>query len=156
MPRSLYARPCDRYGYVYPCLGAGLSPSTRDCPIASVPFRGANCSDAAGREYNYWQLAALATSHNATTPVRRDDRDASLSFNFVGAPGQGGPGNPNATLYQVWFDDPETLTAKYALAQRLGLRGAGMWNADTLAYGSPDPTVQAQTRAMWDAIGRAF
>ena len=144
------------YGYVYPCLGADIAPDARDCPIASVPFRGANCSDAAGREYDYWQLVALAATSNATTPVRRDAADASLTFNFRGPPGLGGPGNPNATLYQVWFDDAATLGAKYALAQRLGLRGVGMWNADTLAYGSPDPGVRAETRAMWDEIGRLF
>ena len=46
-------------------------------------------------------LCTSAGTANATTPIRRDARDAALSYNFEGAPGQGGPGNPNATLYQV-------------------------------------------------------
>lgn len=143
------------YGYVYPCVG-DLPPSTLDCPIVSVPFRGANCSDAAGREYDYSWIMETASSRNATTPVRRNDSQAALSFNFVGAPGQGGPGNPNATLYQVWFDGPETLSSKYSLAKGMGLRGVGMWNADTLAYSSTNPAVQAQVRAMWNAIGHYY
>jgi di-N-acetylchitobiase len=35
------------YGYIYTCLSP--LPNER-CPIAEVPFRGVNCSDAAGYE----------------------------------------------------------------------------------------------------------
>lgn len=145
------------YGYVYPCeVGPDAPTNISSCEIASVPFRGVNCSDAAGREYDYWQITALASSANATTPLRRDVQDAAVSYNFVGAPGQGGPGNPNSTLYQVWFDDPTSLSAKYSLAKQLNLRGVGMWNSDTLKYGSTDPVVKAQTKAMWDAVSKWF
>ena len=56
------------YGYRYPCLGKALfSPlpslpllprprlelSSGVCYIAEVPFRGCNCTDAAGREFAY-------------------------------------------------------------------------------------------------------
>jgi Di-N-acetylchitobiase len=43
---------------------------------------------------------------------------------------------------QVWFDDPTSLSAKYSLAKQLNLRGVGMWNSDTLKYGSTDPVVK--------------
>ncbi len=33
-----------------------------------------------------------------------------------------------------------------------GIRGVGMWELDTLNYTSSDPAIQAQTRAMWDAL----
>ena len=38
-----------RYGYEYVCE-PGTAPTARYCPIPFVPFRGVNCSDAAGTE----------------------------------------------------------------------------------------------------------
>ncbi len=38
-----------RYGYEYACE-PGTAPTARYCPIPFVPFRGVNCSDAAGTE----------------------------------------------------------------------------------------------------------
>ena len=54
-----------------------------------------------------------------------------------------------STVYQQWYDDPESLSAKYALT--LPLRGIVMWHADALDY-SDDATAQKQTGEMWDAI----
>ena len=40
-----------RYGYKYPCLMDEIeSDTSKYCPIEAIPFRGVNCSDAAGRE----------------------------------------------------------------------------------------------------------
>lgn len=40
------------YGYDYPCL-PGTAVDARFCPIREVPFRGVNCSDAAGSEIGF-------------------------------------------------------------------------------------------------------
>lgn len=56
---------------------------------------------------------------------------------------------------QVWFDNPESLAAKYKVASDNGLAGIGFWNLDCLDYGSSDPVVQQQTAAMWSAVKQA-
>lgn len=52
----------------------------------------------------------------------------------------------DGSTHQVWYDDPDTLLAKYSLAKGSGVRGLGVWGA-----GAPldDPTL---AKAMWDAI----
>lgn len=55
----------------------------------------------------------------------------------------------------MWFDNPESLSAKYKVASDSGLAGIGFWNLDCLDYGSSDPVVQQQTAAMWDAVRQA-
>ena len=52
-------------------------------------------------------------------------------------------------MIQFWYDDRESLVIKYELAQELGLRGVGMWNADGLDYSDPD-----MVKDMWSAIPR--
>jgi spore germination protein YaaH len=58
-------------------------------------------------------------------------------------------------LLQVWFDNPESLAAKYKVASDHGLAGIGFWNLDCLDYSSSDKTVQQQTAAMWAAVKQA-
>ena len=49
------------YGYNYPC--ETYDNKTNVCAIAKVPFRGANCSDAAGREYPFsWIMSNMKAS----------------------------------------------------------------------------------------------
>jgi GH18 family chitinase len=55
----------------------------------------------------------------------------------------------------VWFDNPESLAAKYKVASDNGLAGIGFWNLDCLDYGSSDSVVQQQTAAMWAAVKQA-
>lgn len=55
----------------------------------------------------------------------------------------------------MWFDNPDSLAAKYKVASDNGLAGIGFWNLDCLLYGSTDPVVQQQTAAMWGAVKQA-
>ena len=123
---------------------SGGNATARFCEIATVPFRGAPCSDAAGRERSYgdlWQL--MHNSTQPTTPVRLDQLLVSKFFNYRAADG---------SLHQVWLDDPDTLRPKFALAKSLGLRGVGVWNFDLLDYTSTDTRVRAAMDAMWEAF----
>ena len=55
-------------------------------------------------------------------------------------------------MYQIWYDDPESLKVKFKLIEKLNLRGAGMWEVDQLDYKSNDPEIIQQTRQMWNAF----
>eukprot|EP00036_Acanthoecidae_sp_10tr_P019802 CAMPEP_0206299352 /NCGR_PEP_ID=MMETSP0106_2-20121207/7146_1 /ASSEMBLY_ACC=CAM_ASM_000206 /TAXON_ID=81532 /ORGANISM="Acanthoeca-like sp., Strain 10tr" /LENGTH=531 /DNA_ID=CAMNT_0053730051 /DNA_START=24 /DNA_END=1617 /DNA_ORIENTATION=+ len=57
---------------------------------------------------------------------------------------------------KVWYDDADTLAAKYAVAVKGGIRGLGMWTADKLPtpVNGSDPHF-SQRNAMWVAIGAA-
>eukprot|EP01062_Namystynia_karyoxenos_P031007 TRINITY_DN23034_c0_g1_i1.p1 TRINITY_DN23034_c0_g1~~TRINITY_DN23034_c0_g1_i1.p1 ORF type:complete len:386 (+),score=127.67 TRINITY_DN23034_c0_g1_i1:73-1158(+) len=106
------------YGYDYPCVN-GTPADSSVCEIAAVPFRGAPCSDAAGSQHNYAELA----EQSKTASVRRDPVLQSPYYNYVAA---------DKTVHQVWFDDPESLRIKYAIAAEMKLIGVGFWNLDTL------------------------
>lgn len=53
-------------------------------------------------------------------------------------------------MHQVWFDDKESLKLKYDMALNIGLRGVGMWEADSLDYVSPDK--HQYLHDMWDTL----
>ena len=92
------------YGYRYECV-AGTSATATTCPIPQVPFRGINCSDAAGSEVGLSDI--LSRLPKSTTGRRWDDYQAAPYFNTV----EGG-----ATV-QYWYDDVQSLTPKYARAR---------------------------------------
>ena len=54
-------------------------------------------------------------------------------------------------LYQVWYDDPQSLRIKYKLADDMSLRGVGMWEADTLNY-TDTPEGRQERTDMWGAL----
>ena len=105
------------YGYRYPCLN-GTTPDAIYCPIKAVPFRGVNCSDAAGIEVAYSDIQHVLRSTNpsVTGGLRRDSNTGSLFFNAVG---------DDNVVFQYWFDDPVSLEAKYDWARNRGLGGVG-------------------------------
>ena len=37
-------------------------------------------------------------------------------------------------MYQIQYDNPQSLTLKYQLASQMGIRGVGMWHIDCLDY----------------------
>jgi di-N-acetylchitobiase len=133
------------YGYEYPCLNTP-NPATGDvCNIPSVPFRGVNCSDAAGGEVCYSGVMSLLRN-NATIPSTWNASLGSPFFNYVDS--------SSGSTVQVWYDDPRSLSLRYAYAKAQGYGGVGMWNVDCVDYTSTDPLVVADTKGMWDAIAQ--
>jgi len=84
------------------------------CPIAEVPFRGVNCSDAAGSEVGY--EAIVAKLPLSTSGRQWDSYQGAAFFNTVEGDG---------TTVQYWYDDEQSLRPKYAQARALGLLGVG-------------------------------
>ena len=125
------------YGYDYPCLSVSADDI---CTIPEVPFRGVNCSDAAGSQLAYSELCTLLPSSTSGRVW-----NASLQspyFDYVAADGR---------KHQVWYDDPQSLTLKYQFARSIGMKGLAFWNVDTLDY-SGSPASKALTDAMWEAL----
>lgn len=52
----------------------------------------------------------------------------------------------------MWFDDPESLRKKVAVAAKRQLRGVGVWHLDCLDHGSQEAAVEAETRQMWASL----
>ncbi|XP_041790879.1 di-N-acetylchitobiase [Chelmon rostratus] len=125
------------YGYDYPCLNLSQEGI---CFIAKVPFRGAPCSDAAGRQKTYkWIMTQVNTSLSGRL---WDDEQQAPYFNYKDQKGQ---------IHQVWYDDPQSICPKADYVRSKGLRGIGMWNGNILDY-SDEPVARQQTAMMWNAL----
>lgn len=120
------------YGYVYPCESVEGS----SCFIRSVPFRGCNCSDAAGKEFS---LNAIMGFLNQSKAGRQWDKQSQTPyFTFSKDDGH---------QYQVWFDDPQSLSIKYQIGSGLGLGGVGFWTANFLDYKN-----KSMVESMWSIV----
>lgn len=125
------------YGYDYPCVNfteEGV------CTIAKVPFRGAPCSDAAGRQIPYSKI--MKQVNDSMSGRLWDSRGAAPYYNYKDEKGQ---------IHQVWYDDPESIYMKSQMVKPMGLRGIGMWNGNLLDY-SLDPVALVQSGSMWHAL----
>ena len=127
------------YGYDYICLTLSAD---NICTIKAVSRVGAPCSDAVGKQINYSDIMEnflpISTSgrlYNATSE--------SPYFNYRASDG---------TVHQIWYDDPQSLKAKYQLAASQGMRGVAVWNIDCLDYTSSKADNKAETQEMWDAL----
>ncbi|XP_058494445.1 di-N-acetylchitobiase [Solea solea] len=125
------------YGYDYPCLNLSQEGI---CFIDKVPFRGAPCSDAAGKQKTYrW----IMTQVNSSLSGRLwDSEQKAPYFNYKDQSGQ---------IHQVWYDDPQSICLKTNYVKSNGLRGVGMWNANILDY-SGETVAKQQTEMMWNAL----
>jgi hypothetical protein len=73
---------------------------------------------------------------NATTPPTLNASSVTKVLNYRNASG---------TLHQLWYDDAETLTRKYAAIKAAGVGAIGMWTADATNNASV-------ATALWDAV----
>mmetsp|Transcript_10508 Transcript_10508/g.21258 ORF Transcript_10508/g.21258 Transcript_10508/m.21258 type:complete len:378 (-) Transcript_10508:31-1164(-) len=129
------------YGYRYECVDPAFDPAVdKTCEIAQVPFRGVNCSDAAGTEVAYSGIRSIINSGLNSSAVMRDSYMNVPFFNYV---------DPDTSkVYQVWYDDPESLSTIYKWVIDKGLGGTGPYRWDQLDLaGNPD-----ESQEMWDAI----
>ncbi|XP_019735815.1 di-N-acetylchitobiase [Hippocampus comes] len=125
------------YGYDYPCLNLSQEGI---CCIAKVPFRGAPCSDAAGKQKAYsWIMKQVNSSLSGRL---WDGKQQAPNFNYM---------DPEGQIHQVWYDDPESICLKTDFVKSKGLRGVGMWNGNILDY-SDDPVAKQQSAMMWNAL----
>nr|KAF6377668.1 chitobiase [Myotis myotis] len=125
------------YGYDYTCLTLS---EDHVCTIAKVPFRGAPCSDAAGRQVPYKIIMKQVKS--SLSGILWDENQKSPYYNYKDSAGH---------FHQVWYDNPKSISLKRAYVQTWGLRGIGMWNANCLDY-SGDAVAKQQTEEMWEAL----
>lgn len=126
------------YGYDYSCLSLSKA---HVCSIKEVPFRGAPCSDAAGRQLPYRIIMAMANA--SYSGILWDEEKKAPYFDYV---------DPHdGTMHQIWYDNPRSISLKAAFVKEQGLRGIGMWNGDCLNY-SRDTVALQQTKAMWEAL----
>ncbi|XP_067846967.1 di-N-acetylchitobiase-like [Heptranchias perlo] len=124
------------YGYDYPCTQFF---ETGRCVLEKIPFRGAPCSNAAGRQVPYKEIAEHV--HKSITGRYWDDEQKVPSYIYM----------VNNTFHEVWYDDPQSISIKSAIMKKLRLRGIGMWNGNMLNY-SDDHFIVKQTEDMWNAL----
>lgn len=125
------------YGYDYSCLNFSKDGV---CTIPKVPFRGAPCSDASGRQIPY---SIMMKQINSSISGRLwDEKQRAPYYNYKDTEGM---------VHQVWYDDPESIALKAAYVMQHGLKGIGMWNGNLLDYNG-DPIAQKQTVDMWNAL----
>lgn len=128
------------YGYDYPCVGLG-SDDSAFCPIKEIPFRGVNCSDAAGEERGLSNILDILGSSNVTRERSWDHYLQTWYFNYRADDG---------SIHQIWYDDGESLQYKYDVAKKHKLRGTGPYTYLDLAYDTP--TQAAAAKKMWSAL----
>ncbi|XP_041367376.1 di-N-acetylchitobiase-like [Gigantopelta aegis] len=127
------------YGYKYQCLN--FDTKTKKCEIAKVPFRGVNCSDAAGKQFDFRVIIPMM---EASTSKRIWDKNTLTPYFYQ-------KNTTSGEYYEVWYDDPESLSLKYQLADKIGLRGVGVWNVDCLDYGDTPSAIKWRTK-MWNMV----
>jgi Di-N-acetylchitobiase len=133
------------YGYVYPCLPGHNAHNASACAIKPVPFRGAPCSDASGREFWLRDILTMIASGQNTTAVQLERATQSLHVNWRNS--------STGELFQIWFDSADTLAQKCRTARlSRAAGGVGVWTVDMLPYGTNSGVVQA----MWAAFDEFF
>ncbi|KAL0583787.1 hypothetical protein ABG067_006342 [Albugo candida] len=126
------------YAYDYKCQK--YSSALDICQLKHIGFVGAPCSDAAGRQVDYGDIKARAAANPALYTSHWDGLSDTPYYTYSALE------NPDEKG-QIWFEDARSLSRKYALVRELGLRGGGMWHADTLAYGK-----DAESENIWNSF----
>ena len=123
------------------------------CFIEEVPFRGCNCTDAAGREFAYKEvIKMLGEDDILSTFVLKDclpdkSKDGRVWDEVSKTPHFNYVEEATNTSYQVWYDDPESLGIKYRIAEDMGLGGVGFWTGNYLDYGN-----KTMVEDMWSVV----
>eukprot|EP01089_Gocevia_fonbrunei_P013710 TRINITY_DN3570_c0_g3_i1.p1 TRINITY_DN3570_c0_g3~~TRINITY_DN3570_c0_g3_i1.p1 ORF type:complete len:360 (+),score=61.54 TRINITY_DN3570_c0_g3_i1:105-1184(+) len=127
------------YGYKYECLALN---EDNICTIPKVPFRGVDCSDAAGRQFNFVDIMAILESTHSESHF-----NFSLTSPFFDY-------KENGKTYQMWYDDLRSLEIKYKYASTMHTRGLAMWNVDAIDYS--DTTAGKKQREEWFALLKKY
>ena len=140
IPREKLVVALPWYGYDYTCQS--LTPAG-ECTISEVPFRGIQCSDAAGHQKSFFVITDLL-KQSYTGRVWNTTFKTPF-FNYKAS---------DSHIHQVWYDDPESLGIKYFNIAKSKLGGVGVWTTDSVSY--TDPSQSANTKAMWASLDEYF
>ncbi|XP_039264866.2 di-N-acetylchitobiase-like [Styela clava] len=123
------------YGYIYNC--SNLTDQNL-CYIEKDPNKKTHCTQSVGKELDYRVILKILP--NSMSGRQWSDVYKSPFLNYKD--------NSTGIIQQIWFDDPESLSLKYSLADKFDLRGVGVWTVDALDYNPSDQV----TAAMWNAV----
>ncbi|XP_063604332.1 di-N-acetylchitobiase-like isoform X1 [Penaeus indicus] len=125
------------YGYNYPCINLDKNGT---CFIKEVPFRGVNCSDAAGKEYPYSYMINTMEANHAQ--YHWDKNSLSPWFNVKDI--------STGQMHQMRYDDERSLAYKYAAALSRGL-SIGIFTVNYLDYSASATAIQHR-KIMWGLL----
>ena len=120
--------------------------------VLGLPWYGQRYTSIVGFPINEGQikyadtLDVISDKHKIKNKPKIDSKSQSWVVTCNGACVDGKKGN------QIWYDDATTLTKKYAVAQKYGLRGVGCWEVDNLPT---DSKYDTEVKAMWAAWAAA-
>ena len=135
------------YGYNYSCNMQEMETTkSKYCPIPFDTFRGVNCSDAAGNEKDFGKINALIDQGLNITEIRWDTSMRAPYFNYI---------NGSNQVFQVWFDNPTSLSLKYQYAKNKNIRGVGPF-CFTQLYDQFNDNEMSRARSMWSAFDAFF
>ena len=135
------------YGYNYTCdMDEMESIKSKYCPIPFDTFRGVNCSDAAGNEKTFGIINALIDEGLNITEIRWDKSMSAPFFNYM---------NGTKQVYQVWFDNADSLSLKYKYARDMNIRGTGPFEFTQL-YNRFNDNEMMRAKEVWSAFDSFF
>eukprot|EP01084_Bolivina_argentea_P261032 440990_1 len=139
------------YGFNYSCnMNEMESMESKYCPIYFDPFRGMNCSDAVGKVLTFANINKLIDLEINITEIRWDNNTKSPYFNMKMEQNMNGN-----QVYQIWYDDVNSLAMKYQYAKSNKLRGVGPFEFSQL-YDTFSDVEQQRAKQMWSALDVFF
>eukprot|EP01084_Bolivina_argentea_P105467 188868_1 len=136
------------YGFVYLCLLNEMeSKTSKYCPLSFDTFMGYNCSDGIGQTKSYAFIMDIIDQKYNITQIQMDRNTRSPYFNYQN--------NINAYVYQVWFDNANSLRSKYMLAKSYELKGIGPFHLNDIIYTNSEKEKERGIE-MWTALDSFF
>jgi len=123
----------------------GTTPDATYCPIEHVPFRGVNCSDAAGQQIAYDKIPITIKQNH-----QRGESGSPYGNDQVVPDTKHG----TTVVQQYWYDDTVSLRRKNIWAREQGLAGVGPFAFHYLA--GYENYTDTEVVAMWSAFDAFF
>lgn len=133
-----------RYGYKYPCVNSGFAGQHDLCELSPVPFFGAPCSDAAGQQVCFSDIAAM------TSAAGGDSQGPSFKFTGTGAVGSRAL---SATQPGKWITEQQHSLHHQQQLEVEVEQGSGAALACHVRYDAQQESPYANCRRTSDAAG---
>eukprot|EP01084_Bolivina_argentea_P087946 158772_1 len=137
------------YGYNYTCNMEEMeSKTSKYCPLKFDTFRSVNCSGQVGNERLYVNLMQIIDDGYNITSIRWDASMLAPFYNYM-------LNGNKEQVFQVWYDDVQSLSVKYEYAKTMSLRGIGPFCFPFL-YDTFSDIEMTRAQQMWSAFDNFF